>query len=228
MNEKPSSGEGAASDRAGETNDDPHERVARTVAYYDRYASEVAGRIERRDVSRALDGFCALAVAGAPVLDIGCGTGAHLAELARRGVEAVGIEPSSRMRQIASAKGLRVVDGTFESLGRLGLPDAGGAWCAASLLHVPVATIPTALESIRSVLVPGAPLFATVRLGSGASWDRFDDVDAEHERFIQLFGDTELTTLIATAGFAVLEEWFEESTWGRPSRWVSILAQKPG
>jgi len=33
--------------------------------------------------------------------------------------------------------------------------------------------------------------------------------------------------MIETAGFAVLDEWIEESTWGRPSRWASILARRP-
>jgi SAM-dependent methyltransferase len=203
-------------------------RIDRTSAYYDRFAEEVAGRIERRDFTRALDAFCALVVPGMPVLDIGSGSGAHLAEFARRGVPALGIEPSARMRQITEEWGLTAVDGSFETLGSLGLPEAGGAWCAASLLHVPAADVPQALSDVFAILAPGAPLFVTVRLGTGATWDRFDDDGAEHARFIQLFDDRELTAMIGTAGFAVLESWTEESTWGRPSRWVSILARKPG
>jgi membrane protease YdiL (CAAX protease family) len=204
------------------------ERIERTSAYYDRFADDVARRIERRDFTRALDAFCALVVPGGPILDIGSGAGAHLAEFRRRGFDAIGIEPSARMREIAGAQGLRVIDGSFEELPWLELPPAGGVWCAASLLHVPADEIPGVLVDIRERLAPGAPLFATVRLGSGASWDRFDDTASDDARFIQLFEDGALERMVETAGFAVLEQWTEESTWGRPSTWTSILAQKPG
>ena len=206
---------------------DSGDRINRTRAYYDAFAEQVAARIDRRDFGRAFDAFAALVVRGHPVIDIGSGSGAHLEELKRRGIDAIGVEPSSRMRQLAGSRGLTVIDGTFESLDQLGLPAAGGIWCAASLLHVPLADVPNALANVRALLVDGAPMFVTVRLGDGASWDRFDSDDSDTARFIQLFDGGELERMIVEAQLDVIESWTEESTWGRPSTWISILAQKP-
>jgi len=64
----------------------------------------------------------------APVLDIGCGVGRHLAALRRRGVGATGVEISRRAVQIARAGGGEVIEGSiFEVPGR-------GSWETALLL----------------------------------------------------------------------------------------------
>ncbi|WP_055524607.1 class I SAM-dependent methyltransferase [Streptomyces graminilatus] len=48
-------------------------------------------------------------------LDIGCGTGKLAAALAKLGHEVTGVEPDARMAEVASANGLAVEVGTFES-----------------------------------------------------------------------------------------------------------------
>lgn len=63
-----------------------------------------------------------------PVLDIGCGAGRHLVALGNRGVEAVGIEPSSLAVKIARTRSASVIHGSvFE------LPEKAG-WKTALLL----------------------------------------------------------------------------------------------
>lgn len=200
------------------------DRVARTVAYYDRFAQQVAARIERRDMSRAIQAFTAHLAPGATILDIGCGTGDHMRRLAALGFRVVGVEPSAEMRALVSGKGMEVVDGTYETLPDLDLPPIHGVWCAASLLHVPMEHVVVALGNVRQRLPAEGPLFVTVRVGSGGSWDRYDDEDKDEARFIQLFSPDELEAALGSASFTITESWMEDSTWGRPSQWVSIMA----
>jgi SAM-dependent methyltransferase len=50
------------------------------------------------------------------VLDVGCGNGQHLRELAGRGCRVVGVEPSARAVRALCDSGLDVLQGTAESL----------------------------------------------------------------------------------------------------------------
>jgi len=199
------------------------ERIAHNNAYYDCFAEKVAGRHAGRDYTRAIDLFCRFADPDRTVLDIGCGNGEHLLEFRQRGLRALGIEPSTRMREIAGRNG-DVVDGSFETLCSLALPPVGGIWCAASLLHVPVEELPSVLGCMHSLLESGRPLFLTVRLGEGASWDSWDDPGARGMRFLQLFDEKDIISILEEKLFRIADRWVEDSTWGRASQWLSVVA----
>lgn len=201
-------------------------RLSKNNSYYDRFAAEVGARSEARDFSRALDIFLSTIDRQKTILDIGCGTGTHLEEFRERGFKAVGVEPSQKMRDLCKARGLQAIDGAFENLMELNLPDAAGIWCAASLLHVPRESLNTTIKTISGLLLPKAPFYFTVRLGEGAKWDQYDGNDEEAARFIQLFSENELLDVVASLPFKNVQSWVEDSTWGRPCKWISVIAQK--
>lgn len=62
---------------------------------------------------------------------------------------------------------------------------------------------------------PQAP--SLVRLGTGATWDSWDDESGERSRLFQLFDADELVGAMEDAGFDATDRWIEESTWGRPA-----------
>ena len=200
------------------------DRLARNNAYYERFADEVGDRTEARDYSRALRTFTGLVPKGRIVLDLGCGTGHHMVALRELGYQVVGVDPSERMRRLSSEKGFQTIDGSFETLPQLELPSIHGVWCAASLLHVPEEALIPALSAVRARLPEGGALFVTVRLGSGASWDAWDDPEGDAQRFIQLYTQQELLSALEATSFQVAQYWCETSSWGRPSEWVSIVA----
>jgi SAM-dependent methyltransferase len=205
-------------------------RIERNNAYYARYWAKVENRTEARDYSRALGEFSARLLPRSTVLDIGCGTGHHLMELAERGFNVLGIDPSPTMRFAARSKGFEVIDGAFETLELIKLPPIVGIWSAASLLHVPQSLLQHAIEVIARLLPPEGCFFTTVRVGTGASWDRWDQLDIESgdERFIQLFEPAEIREALSGAKLKIVEEWSEESTWGRASEWYSVVAVPDG
>jgi len=113
---------------------------------------------------------------GARVLDAGAGGGRLVAELARRGHEAYGIEPSARSRERALGAGLDVRAETLHQHEASGL-DAVILWHVLEHLDDPRA----AVERVRGWLRPGGllllgvpnPASAQARI-AGSGWLHFD------------------------------------------------------
>jgi SAM-dependent methyltransferase len=136
------------------------------------YDRESAAWGRRRDepehralVERTVDELAKVVEPPGPVVDLGCGPGAHARALARRGYDVVGVDASPRMVEVARARAERDgVDATFEvqDVGEpLRFADAsfGGALAILVLQHLddPGAFI----AEIRRCLRPGGHLLLT-------------------------------------------------------------------
>ncbi len=113
------------------------ERINKNNSYYSRFAEKAAERTENRSFEKAFEIFLASISKNDLILDIGSGAGIHLKYFKDHGYNAIGIEPSEKMRDLAATSGVKSIDGTFESIDSLNFKDVAGVWCAASLLHVP-------------------------------------------------------------------------------------------
>ena len=87
---------------------------------YDSIAGEYGKRYERSDygpVLQLLLDFVEGATSGR-ILEVGCGTGHWLAELARAGYDVVGLDPSRNMLQAGRTRGLTpsLINGVAEAL----------------------------------------------------------------------------------------------------------------
>ncbi|WP_329298306.1 class I SAM-dependent methyltransferase [Streptomyces sp. NBC_00659] len=146
---------------------------------------------------------------GARVLDLGCGTGVPTArQLTDAGFEVVGVDLSGNMVKLASAY---VPDATFHQLDLADLRPGGprdlGRFDAVaaffSLLMLPRAEIPLALQTVRHLLVPGGRFVLSM-------------VEADVDDFaIPFLGNTirvsgylreDLHRVIEEAGFEIVKE----------------------
>lgn len=97
------------------------ETYSRLAAEYDSAPNRAScwGRVSREVLSQI-----AVEAAEGTVVDVGCGTGRELAELAAgsaAAVEFIGVEPAPKMREVAAARtvsfpNVRIVPGSFEEL----------------------------------------------------------------------------------------------------------------
>ncbi|WP_030430171.1 class I SAM-dependent DNA methyltransferase [Allokutzneria albata] len=103
---------------------------------------------------------------GGPVADVGCGPGHVTAHLRGLGVDAMGVDLSPAMIDIARAEhpGARFEVGSMTDLD---LPDASLAGLLAwwSLIHIPDGAVPGVFAHFRRVLRPGGRLLLGFHVG---------------------------------------------------------------
>ena len=120
--------------------------------------NKVIDRLQNSTWSRTLN-LCSLAQ-GAPVLDVGCGTGRWLRRLEEHGLSGIGIDQSSEMLALARKKGTLspIVSGEVQNLP---FRDESFEYVSAVTViqHIPPQEQVRALSEMVRVLRPGGYLF---------------------------------------------------------------------
>ena len=200
------------------------------------YDRESAAWARRRDepkhrglVDQTADELANVVAPPGPVVDLGCGPGAHALALARRGYDVVGVDGSPRMVEVARTRAARdQIDATFDVhdvSAPLGFADGslGGVLAILVLQHLPH---PAAfIAEIRRCLRPGGHLLITAPardgtpLASQGLYWRLRAACYQRVPGVVRFYDTDsLPRLVEEQGLTVVECNGE-------SRRVSVLAR---
>lgn len=162
-----------------------------------------------------------LALEGARVADVGCGSGALVRAMTRFGARAIGVEPGPA--QLARARAEAAIgDETYVcALGEaLPLPSASMDILIFfnALHHVPVAVQDAALAEAVRVLRPGGQLYVQEPLSEGAFFEMVRPIEDETEVCAAAYG-----ALRRACAGAALEER-EEFVYRAPYRLASFEA----
>lgn len=130
------------------------------MAVYDRVAGE--WQASRGDANDDLGAVFRSEIGAGVVVDLGCGPGRYLAQLAG---PVIGLDASRQMLALAQARGTPLVQADLESLpfrdGSL-----HGAFARHSYLHLPADRLAAALGELRRVLRPGGRMLLSLIGGS--------------------------------------------------------------
>ncbi len=196
---------------------------AGTRAFYERYAAtlDAQGEAALSAMSRR---FAAADVAGARVLDVGCGSGRDVAVLLAMGADAYAVEPNAAMRERALQNhpqlAGRVADAALPRLGRPFGGEFDVVVCSAVLMHLTPAQLPQALQALADVLVPGGRLLVAVPALDAA---RLRDGRDREDRLFTSHAPRTLVALLAEHGIAPVDR---SALTVDETHWTTLLLQR--
>jgi SAM-dependent methyltransferase len=190
-----------------------------TARYYRQFADEFFESTVGVDMSPIRERFAALLVAGARVLDAGCGSGRDAKAFAQDGFRVSAFDASPELASRASTHcGFAVEVRSFRDVDEVNAYD--GIWCCASLLHVAPEEMPGVVSRLWRALAPGGVLYASFKRGTGTRLHggrHFTDADESQVA----------EWLAALPELAQSDIWVTEDQ--RPDRmekWTNVLATK--
>ena len=139
-----------------------------TLDFYRRNAESYAAWA--KGPSARLIGFLGLLPEGGTVLELGCGSGSHAAEMLARGFALRATDGSPEMAEIASLRlNHPVATMRFDELEENEAFD--GVWASACLLHVPKEDLAGILARIHRAMKAGGVFYASYKAGDGDGRD---------------------------------------------------------
>lgn len=136
-----------------------------TLNFYQDNAKEFAQSTLNVDLSSIYAEFEPYIAKSGKILDAGCGAGRDLKYFSSKGFDAIGIDASSALVEIAkNESGCQVQCMTFEQLDYHNEFD--GIWCCASLLHVPLNRLSDVFHRLSRALKIKGMLYVSFKYGS--------------------------------------------------------------
>jgi SAM-dependent methyltransferase len=135
-----------------------------TLGFYSRNAEAYAGWA--KPPSSRLKGFLALLPPGGSILELGCGSGNHAAEMLAAGFDVRPTDGSPEMAAVAARRLGRPVEAMrFDQLDAQAAYD--GVWASSCLLHVPRGELTDIFGRIHRALRPEGVFYASFKVGEG-------------------------------------------------------------
>ena len=191
-----------------------------TVAYYNRNAARYVAETVEVDLSALRERFLAQIPTGGFILDAGCGSGRDSLAFLQQGYRVRAFDAAPEIARLAAERirqPVRVQH--FAELDQRAAYD--GVWACASLLHLPAAELPNALQRLWAALKPDGVLYLSLKHGDG------ERVDAEDRHFADATEARLRDWLAALPGVATIDCWLSPGQ--RPDRsesWLNALVRR--
>ena len=176
-----------------------------TKTFYELQAAKYAADTVKLRLDSLWDTFSSLLTPGADVLDLGCGSGRDLKELALRGFHVVGLEYSEALTKEAREYSHQKVQVGDMRVFDPGQSQFDGIWAVASLLHIRRVETPGVLKKLYNALRSDGILFTSMKKGYG-------NQTGTDGRLFELYQPQEWELVLKVAGFKVEEQQVSTET----------------
>ncbi|OBS96134.1 SAM-dependent methyltransferase [Vibrio cyclitrophicus] len=190
-----------------------------TMSYYDQNAQEFFDGTINVDMASLYSQFIPLIPKSGLVLDAGCGSGRDSKAFKQLGFRVHAIDASEVLARLAEDEINQQVEiTTFQQFTSPERFDA--IWACASLLHVSMSELPSAVENLSNHLKPKGVFYCSFKYGN-------DEVERNGRRFTDL-NESLLEEVIFGAGITVLKTWCtSDLRKGRESeKWLNAILIK--
>ncbi len=193
-----------------------------TIGYYDRMAKPYWDGTRDHDVSQNHAALLEAIESEPPfcIVDLGCGPGRDLCYFKSLGHEAVGLDGSKELVEMARRfSGCEVLHQDFLALE---LPENrfDGVFANASLFHVPSQELPRVLRELHATLKPDGVLFCSNPRGN-------DEEGLSGDRFGCFFDLDTWRAYVTAAGFIEVTHYFRPSGLPRHRQpWLATVWRK--
>lgn len=155
-----------------------------------------------------LDHFLKYVPVGARVLDIGCGNGAYVNHLLKRGYDAIGIDISLTMleeaKRIVPAERLFLMD--MHAMEEFAPESFDAIVSITSMLYANKEYLPRILKQVQRLLKPGGKLWLMMLEGEGDGLVKHNFGGEEAVTYTAYYQIDELKDKVKASGFSILEE----------------------
>ncbi len=172
-------------------------------------------------------GFIKRLKKGARILDVGCAGGRDMKEFTKKGFEAVGIDLSTVLLNIAKKEAPK---GKYFKMDVLNLKfpkeHFDAIWADAVLLHLRRKDAAKAIKDLYRILKKDGVLYVSAKYGKGEKFVN-EKPFTNYVRFYTYFTKKEMENLLKLAGFKIISSKFLPDDLHRPEiKWISILSKK--
>ena len=190
-----------------------------TVRVYDAKAENYAELVHSEEDDLRLQDFIDRLPENGHVLDLGCGPGAHSAQMKRAGLTVLSTDASAEMAAVAKRKfGVDVTVGTFDDITHTNVFD--GIWASFCLLHAPRTEMPRHLKSLQNAIKPGGIFYIGLKTGTGEQRDTIG-------RQYTYYSENEINGLLQDTGFTVLDTQIGQDVGldGVVAPWIALVCR---
>lgn len=194
--------------------------MSSTIDYYNSHADEYYRTTVDADLDSARRRFAEYLQIDARVIDMGCGSGRDVLAFRNMGFNAVGLDASEGLAQLAEEK-LAIPVITADMSSWITDEPYDGIWCCASLMHLDEEDCKSFFSNLKYNLKLGGVLYISVKSGIETG------IDATG-RYMKNFTEEDIQKLVDNAcALRVAELWYTEDTLSRKDfRWLNVIITK--
>lgn len=179
------------------------------VSVYDKIAEDYTK--DSSKPSEYIDEFLRLVPKGGRVLDVGCGPGVDSGYMKAKGFEAVGIDLSKKMIDIAKRKfpQIEFQSGDFREL-NFEPNSFDGILASFSLIHISKKDVPKTLKKFYRFLKVGGVIYVGLQAGKSMETFVVEPYKPDEKLFVNVFSYDEIKVLLVKEGFSVVKKYERE------------------